>query len=77
MAGFHIPEDPYYPNKGNGGWIKEDQEEVSEEDLEEDPDEEEEEAMMRKLTQNLRSTILLRRHQTPDGTFRVWRPSGL
>ena len=30
MAGFHHPNDPYYPNQGNGGWIEEDPEEDEE-----------------------------------------------
>ena len=31
MVGFFIPGDPYFPNKGNGGWIEEDPEEDPEE----------------------------------------------
>lgn len=27
MVGFYLPEDPYFPNNGNGGWIEEDPEE--------------------------------------------------
>lgn len=30
MAGFHHPNDPYYPNQGNGGWIEADSEEDEE-----------------------------------------------
>ena len=26
MAGFHHPDDPYYPNQGNGGWLDEEPE---------------------------------------------------
>ena len=73
MAGFHIPGDPYYPNQGNGGWIKED----PKEDPEEIPRKiqkripkrrkrkKKRKQMMRALTQNLRSTILPRKHQIP------------
>ena len=30
MAGFHHPNDPYFPNQGNGGWIEDDPEEDEE-----------------------------------------------
>ena len=40
MARFHLPGDPYFPNQGNGGWIKS---ELVEEDPEESSDEENEE----------------------------------
>ena len=42
MAGFHLPKDPYFPDNGNGGWIKEDPEEQVEADApaaEVDPEE--------------------------------------
>ena len=31
MVGFHFPDDPYFPNQGNGGWLEEEPEEDPEE----------------------------------------------
>ena len=36
MVGFHLPEDPYFPNNGNDGWIEEDPDEQIEVNAEED-----------------------------------------
>ena len=41
MAGFHLPIDPYFPNKGNGGWAEEEPEEIIEDDPEEEEEDEE------------------------------------
>ncbi|XP_023764489.1 uncharacterized protein LOC111913002 [Lactuca sativa] len=43
MAGFHLPGDPYFPNQGNVGWVKEEPEQQIEDDPEENPKEEPEE----------------------------------
>lgn len=38
MAGFHLLGDPYFPNQGNGGWIKEDHDDDPEEIIAENPE---------------------------------------
>ncbi|KAI3499632.1 hypothetical protein L1887_35436 [Cichorium endivia] len=41
MAGFYLPEDPYFPDEGNNGWLEEEPEEDPEEGQEEDEEMEE------------------------------------